>query len=394
MQAKIVFTFIDLFSGIGGFRIPLEELGGKCLGFSEIDKHSIDVYKKNFGDIDIELGDITKLNKLPFNNIDLIVGGIPCQAWSGAGKMKGFDDPRGRLWFDAIRLVKENKPKAFIFENVKGLIDPRNRASLDLILSSLRGIGYTITDPQLLNSSHFGLSQNRERVFIVGLRNDLKNLEDFKYPEPIKKTNKSTDFFTLCDTRNGLNTVHSWDIIQTSVREKEICFVLLRNRRKKIYGNFDGNPLSLNNLQKLIPDLKESELNSLVSKNILRLIDKNYDFVNSKNSSGINGIYRVYLPGSNNFPTLTATGTKDMIALNSVEGKANFIDEIINKKLYRPISVKEAGNLQGFPDWFIAHDDPKVARKQFGNAVSVPVIFHLGQSLIKTNIFANETHPL
>lgn len=92
-------TFIDLFSGIGGFRLGLEELGFKCLGFSEIDKFAIQTYKANFNTAnELELGDVTKLGKLPFNNIDLIVGGVPCQAWSVAGKGKGFDDPRGKLW--------------------------------------------------------------------------------------------------------------------------------------------------------------------------------------------------------------------------------------------------------------------------------------------------------
>ena len=130
------FKFIDLFSGIGGFRIPLEKLGGNCVAYSEIDKHAIDVYRKNFNtNNETFLGDITKVKKTP--NADLIVGGVPCQAWSVAGKKKGFDDPRGKLWKDTIRLIRINKPKTFIFENVKGLYDPRNKSSLDLIIKDL-----------------------------------------------------------------------------------------------------------------------------------------------------------------------------------------------------------------------------------------------------------------
>ena len=131
------FSFVDLFSGIGGFRIPLEELGGKCLGFSEIDREAVNVYKKNFIDCynskEKELGSVTGINKLPFE-VDLITGGVPCQSWSVAGAKKGFDDPRGQLWFDSIRIVSINLPKAFIFENVKGLYDPRNRESLEYLL--------------------------------------------------------------------------------------------------------------------------------------------------------------------------------------------------------------------------------------------------------------------
>ena len=120
MQKK--FTFVDLFSGVGGFRIPLEKLGGKCVAYSEIDKNAIEVYKRNFNTShETFLDDITSVKTAP--KCDLIVGGVPCQAWSVAGKKKGFDDPRGKLWKDTIRVVKKAKPKAFIFENVKGLYD-------------------------------------------------------------------------------------------------------------------------------------------------------------------------------------------------------------------------------------------------------------------------------
>lgn len=437
-EKEEAFTFVDLFAGIGGFRIPLEELGGKCLGFSEIDKPAIGVYKSNFYEFnnegELELGDITKLGKLPFLNIDLIVGGVPCQAWSVAGKRLGFDDPRGKLWNDTIRVVSMNKPKAFIFENVKGLIDPRNRASLHLIISSFEKVGYLV-DYKLLNSYDFGLPQNRDRIFIVGFRKDLKdNFKSFKFPESIghklllkdlfeikdleqieKKTflpkdifgektpigrnrfqnnNQLNDFFIFCDTRNGHTTIHSWDIINTSPRQKEICMVILRNRRKKIYGSQDGNPLSFEVLKALIPDLKNSELEKLVTKKILRNVqEKGYEFVNSKNSSGINGIYRIYLPHSKIFSTLTATGTKDMIALKDVYGdtpesyRENFIKEIIKKKNYRHINAKEYGKLQGFPKWFAIHQDEKLAKKQFGNAVSTSVIYNLAKATSNTNIF-------
>lgn len=438
-KEKHEFTFIDLFSGIGGFRIPLEELGGRCLAFSEIDKQATIVYKNNFAgfkDEEIELGDITKVDKLPFEEIDLIVGGVPCQAWSVAGKMKGFEDPRGKLWNDTIRVVELNKPKAFIFENVKGLIDPRNKENLDLIVKSFEKLGYIIKKPQLLNSYDFGLPQNRERIFIVGVHKKHKDCQaKFEFPRPLgkksflidiitglekrkiadktifdpqeihgdkipmsrnrfQKTNELNDFFIFCDTRNGHTTIHSWDLIKTSEREKEICMVILRNRRKKIYGSADGNPISYTHLKKLIKNLNEKELKNLVLKKILKCIEgKGYEFVNSKNSSGINGLYRVYLPHSNIFSTLTATGTRDVIALKSISGrnpkeyKENFVKEIIKKKNFRKITAKEAGKLQGFPDWFAIHQDDVVAKKQFGNAVSTSVIFNLAKQLVETSLF-------
>ena len=137
---------------------------------------------------------------------------------------------------------------------------------------------------------------------------------------------------------------------------------ILRNRRKKIYGNSDGNPLNLAHLKSLIPDLFLNELDALIDKKILKFIDdKGYVFINSKNSAGINGIYRVYLPHSNIFSTLTATGTKDYIALKNIQAKnpdeykKYFISEIINKNQLRSLTAKESSRLQGFPDCFVEH---------------------------------------
>ncbi len=433
------FTFVDLFAGIGGFRILLEELGGRCLGFSEIDKKAIETYKNNFVDVnnedEVELGSVTNWSKLPFENIDLIVGGVPCQSWSVAGKMRGFDDPRGKLWEDTIRIVELNQPKTFIFENVKGLIDPRNRESLSLIIESFEKVGYSVKY-KLLNSYDFGLPQNRERIYIVGIRNDYAGKNKFQFPEseaqksylheiieglesePIvyekeqldpvdlfgnkipmsrnrfQKTNELNDFFVFCDTRNGHTTIHSWDMIETTAREKRICLTILRNRRKQKYGSADGNPLSIDHLKELISDIQEEELNALINKKILKFIEgKGYVFVNSKNSSGINGLYRIYLPNSNIFSTLTATGTKDVIALNIVEGKTpeefrhNFIEEIIKSEKYRGLTARESGKLQGFPEWFAFNKDERFAKKQFGNAVSTSVVRGVAEALIDLEIY-------
>ena len=329
---KPKFTFVDLFAGIGGFRIPLEKLEGKCLGFSEIDKSAVDTYKLNFIDDNFddeqELGDITKLNKLPFK-VDLIVGGVPCQSWSVAGKMEGFDDPRGKLWGDTIRVVEKNQPRAFIFENVKGLFDPRNRKNLELIRVSFEKAGYDVIPPQLLNSYDFGVPQNRDRIFIVGLRKDIKDKKRFSYPKSLNKhmtiqevldlpgvSSKNTikkkfdpkdihgekvpksrnrfqvedelnDFFIFCDTRHGHTTIHSWDLKKTTNKEKQVCLGILRNRRKKRYGPADGNPLKIKDMSEFLTGIEISEIAALVEKLVLKGIlrkvnDNSYEFVNSK----------------------------------------------------------------------------------------------------------------
>ena len=431
---KNTFTFIDLFAGIGGFRLAAEKLGGTCLGFSEINQKATETYKLNF-DVseEKELGDITGLEKVP--SADLFLGGVPCQSWSVAGSKKGFDDPRGQLWNDTIRLVKNNKPKAFIFENVKGLIDPKHRDALDYIEDSFRSCGYKVQH-KLLNAFDYGLPQNRDRIFVVGLRENVKLGEDFGFPYPnecthrlyqvfdglqvpenilkkkkfmprdlfgeripasrnrFQKSDEMNDFFIMCDTRNGHTTVHSWDIKKTSKREKEICLTILKNRRKSKYGPWDGNPLSLKDCKGLIKGLKKQELINLIKKGILRQEeDGKFELTNTKNSAGINGVYRVFMPTSDVFPTITATGTNDMVATKQITGdtpeeyKQKFIKEIIKKKQYRPITKREAARLQGFPDWFKLHENEKVSNTQMGNAVPINVVYSVINSLLKTGIF-------
>ena len=423
------FTFLDLFSGIGGFRIPMEKLGGKCIGYSEIDKQAIQVYKNNFPTSkEISFGDIKQLDRLDIN-IDIFTGGVPCQSWSIAGKGEGFRDPRGALWFKVIELVAINRPKAFIFENVKGLAEPRNRDSLNYITNSFEAVGYT-TKYKILNSYDFGLPQDRDRVFIVGIRKDLENHCYFRFPEPLnvnpkisdyinninsadvvktkfdsnalfkgrvpgsrgrfQKNDELNDFFTFADIRDGHTTIHSWDIISTTAREKLICYTLLRNRRKKKYGEKDGNPLLFKDLNFLIEDLKESELTKLMDKSILKIIpSKGYEFVNSKISSGINGVAKILLPHADVVGTLTATGTRDYISTISIpcqepsEYRQTFISEVYLKGNFRSLSSKDYARLQGFPDDFVMAANESTAKKQFGNAVSIPVIYYLAQEVIK-----------
>lgn len=385
------FTFVDLFSGIGGFRLALEKAGGQCLAFSEINKSAIKIYKKNFDtENEIELGDISKTNN--FISADLVVGGVPCQAWSVAGKKLGFDDPRGKLWFDTINYVSKTKPKAFIFENVKGLQDPRNKDSLDLIIESLRKENYNVSY-KLLNSLNFGSVQKRERIFIVGVRKDIK--KDFMFPEGTvnsktlsdffynkKSKSKENKFFIFSDIRDGQNTIHSWDIVKTSKKEQETCLALLKNRRKSKYGPKDGNPLSLHSLTEINPKITSKEIDSLINKKILREINGKYDFVNSKQSTGINGIYRIFLKSCKEYPTLTSSGSNDFLASEDFSGnKECFIEKIFYSKKYEKINIEHMKKLQGFPSNF-KNGSIGESIKQFGNAVPVMVIDSLIESLI------------
>ena len=492
------FTFIDLFAGIGGFRLGLSNNGGECVGFSEIDKIAIATYCENYGESqDANLGDIVKIKELPKH--DLLAGGVPCQSWSIAGKNLGFDDDRGQLWNDTIYLLNKSKPKCFIFENVKGLSDPRNAEALQYILKRIHEAGYH-AKPFILNSSDYGIPQSRIRVYVIGFL-EKEHLDNFTLPEKVipkpklynfldlpkmeqprltverptdlfgevlpvvrqqfQRGKDLNDFFLFNDIRNGTSTMHSWDIIPTTEREKEICLLLLKNRRKRIYGLFDGNPLSIDHFKALdksiscqdlailqskgilknveyvyqinavvdsklspqellvidhssgdklrIDDLKNSRilkqskvtfkkvLESLKAKSILTCIETRYEFRFTKISSGINGINRIYLPVSEVFSTLVASGSNDYVATINVtaqshnELKQRFLEEVYLKKAYRKITKGEACAIQGFPRDFHLPNNSQKWMKLLGNSVSVPVIDQICKAIVKTGVFADCT---
>src|SRR5690606_18050108 len=178
------FKFIDLFAGIGGFRLALQSIGGKCVFTSEWDKYSKETYRVNFGEI--PFGDITKpetKNYIP-DGFDVLCAGFPCQSFSIAGKRGGFEDTRGTLFFDVAEIIKNKQPKAFFLENVKGLRSHDKGKTLATILNVLRNdLGYYVPEPQIINAKNFGVPQNRERIFIVGFRKDT-GITEFEYPKP------------------------------------------------------------------------------------------------------------------------------------------------------------------------------------------------------------------
>ena len=168
-------------------RIPLEELGGKCVFSSEIDKYCIQTYKANFGEE--PHGDITQIEEKNIPKHNILVAGFPCQAFSHAGLKKGLQDTRGTLFFDIARILEHKKPEAFLLENVKGLKGHDKGRTLKIIIKTLNKLGYHIY-PEVLNSKNFGLPQNRERFFIVG----FKKVSKFYFPQ---SHNKKTRLGTI-----------------------------------------------------------------------------------------------------------------------------------------------------------------------------------------------------
>lgn len=182
--------FIDLFAGLGGFRLALESLGAECCYSSEWDKHVREVYKNNFGDF--PEGDITEIDEKTVPNHDILCAGFPCQAFSISGKKRGFEDSRGTLFFDVARIVKEKKPKIVFMENVKNFATHDNGQTLEVVKSTMEELGYVFYQ-KVLSAVDFGVPQKRERIYMVCFRSDL-NVSDFNFPKTFNLERYVEDF--------------------------------------------------------------------------------------------------------------------------------------------------------------------------------------------------------
>ena len=184
------FTFIDLFAGIGGIRIAFESQGGNCVFTSEWDKFAQQTYEANYGDK--PHGDLTQIEAEDVPPHDVVLGGFPCQPFSNAGLKRGFDDTRGTLFFDVARIVEFHQPSMILLENVKGFARHDKGRTLAVVKRVLDELGYNVFT-KILNAKDFGVPQNRERIFIVGINRDKVGDAGFNFPEPIGVTTKLGD---------------------------------------------------------------------------------------------------------------------------------------------------------------------------------------------------------
>src|SRR5690625_2859281 len=221
------FTYASLFSGIGGFEQALNQFGGKCVFASEIDKFASKAYETLYGGVVLH-GDITKIDEKDIPNHDILTAGTPCQSFSVAGKRKGFDDTRGTLFFDVARVAKEKQPKVVWIENVKGLVNHDKGNTLDTMIQTLNDIGYVI-DFEVLNSKYFGVPQNRERIFIVAIRDDLIEAEPFSeesttgqtiVPKGKRRIGDWAKTFNFVWPEQGEVATRLRDVLETEVGEK------------------------------------------------------------------------------------------------------------------------------------------------------------------------------
>ena len=311
------FKFIDLFAGIGGFRLAMQNLGGKCVFTSEWDKEAQRTYKANFGEV--PFGDITTEETKKFipDNFDVLCAGFPCQAFSIAGKRGGFEDTRGTLFFDVAEIIKRKKPKAIFLENVKGLRNHNGGRTLETILNVLRNdLNYFVPEPQIINAKEFGLPQNRERIYIVGFRKDLK-ITSFEYPKPTKKkvTFAKVKEKKVPATRYFLSTQY----VQTLVNHKA---------RHEGKGNGFG-----------------------------------YEIISD------NGIANAIVVGG-------MGRERNLVIDNRITDftPTTHIKGVVNREGIRKMTPREWARLQGFPDKYVIPVADASAYKQFGNSVAVPAI--------------------
>jgi len=320
------FKFIDLFAGIGGFRLAMQNLGGKCVFTSEWDKDAQKTYRANFGEV--PFGDITKEETKKFipDGFDVLCAGFPCQAFSIAGKRGGFEDTRGTLFFDVAEIIKRKKPKAIFLENVKGLRNHNGGKTLATILNVLRNdLDYFVPEPQIINAKDFGVPQQRERIYIVGFRKDQGVIE-FEYPKPLKKKLKFADVKEkkVPATKYFLSTQY----VQTLINHKE---------RHESKGNGFGYAI--------IPD--DGIANSIVVGGMGRERNLVYD-------------HRI----------------TDFTPTTHIKG-------IVNREGIRKMTPREWARLQGFPDKYVIPVADASAYKQFGNSVAVPAIQATANEILK-----------
>lgn len=317
--------FIDLFAGIGGFHQALNQFGAECVFASEWDKFSSETYYVNYGIKPV--GDITQIDEKNIPEHDILCAGFPCQAFSIAGKQQGFDDIRGTLFFDIVRIAKYHQPKVLFLENVKNLVKHNNGNTLKVILNYLENINYNVFY-QVLNASSFSLPQNRERIYIVAFRKDL-HITNFKFPigrnQPI--------------ALNDILDIHQTEI--KSIQRDDIIIDKVYEPKMDLFGQviYPNKPIQIG--------------------------------IVNKGGQG-ERIYHIH----GHAITLSAHG-------GGVGAKTGLY-QIGNS--IRKLTPRECARLQGFPESFKIISSTAQAYKQFGNSVAINVLVDILKQIEMLNM--------
>lgn len=317
---KVAFKFIDLFAGIGGFRIPMQEVGGKCVFSSEFNIHAQKAYEINFGEV--PFGDITKLNLDIVPNHDVLCAGFPCQPFSISGKMKGFEDTRGTLIYQVFKIIEKRKPKVVLLENVKHLVYHDKKRTLAIIVKHLEEMGYHVSK-KVLNASDFGVPQNRERIIIIASLGDKFNFEELKTKQkPVLK--------------HFLDKENNFEFLDEP-------YTILKDKKKQLSGLiFAGYR------------------NKAIRKAGVRPGTKHLSRVHKQPN-------RIY----------STEGVHP--ALPSQESSGRFW--ILHNNKVRKLTIQECYRIMGFPDEFKLINSKSELYKQVGNSVAVPMIKEIAKQI-------------
>ena len=317
--------FIDLFCGVGGFRIGLESVGGKCVFSSDIDENCRKTYFANFGDY--PKGDIQEIHETDIPDHEILCAGFPCQPFSISGRQKGFEDTRGTLFFEIIRIVREKKPAVVFLENVKHLYYHDSGNTLKVILHCLEEEGYSVSC-KICNATDYGLPQNRERIILIGSRNGKKF--DFESVEKVRA--KALKYF--------LEDKGDFEYLKPDE------YVLLENATRQKSGLIFSGYRKKNIRQK-----------GAVKENLHH----------SRTHRQPNRIYSV----EGYHPTLTSQETSGRFFI------------LLPDNAVRKMTLKECWRIMGFPEDFKNPCSKTVQYKQLGNSVCVPMIASIGDAIKK-----------
>ena len=411
--------FIDLFSGIGGFRLGMESVGHECIGFCEIDKFARESYKSIFQtEGEIEFHDIRDVSDDEFKKlrgkVDIICGGFPCQAFSIAGRRLGFEDTRGTLFFEIARAAKQIQPRFLFLENVKGLLNHDKGRTFTTILTTLDELGFDV-EWQVLNSKDFGVPQNRERVFIIGhsRKKGTRLLFPFRREGQATNSENLKALGNLNPSRSGMSgkVYYSEGLAPTLVRGKGEGFKIAipcitpdrldkrQNGRRfketgRVYGS-EGLSPTLTTMQggdKIPKILIPEPIQFLKVREATKKGYAQAEIGDSINLERPSSQYRRGRVGKGIANTLTTSGQMGVVVA-SYEGEDKQVYHVagvlIDGQFYRlrirRITPKECFRLQGFPDWAF-EAARKVSSnsqlyKQAGNSVTVPVIAAIAKKL-------------
>lgn len=416
--------YIDLFAGMGGLRLGLEQalsdigMQGKCVLTSEIKETALKVYKDNFGDENI-VGDISKVDSKDIPDFDMLLAGFPCQPFSAAGKRRGFEDTRGTLFFEVARILKDKKPKYFLLENVENLVwhdmtreekkqGKKIGRTFETILNVLEDLGYKVSW-RVLQASRYGVPQIRRRVYIVGsLKEEIElgffkeisscfgDIQEHGLPTVDSEFSRLLKEYLKCnnlplsyvcgkyirDKRGSENNIHSWELgLRGKLNENQIQLLndLIYERRKKSRAIEKGVPLK-DGVGLTYEELKdiyigndfENDLDDIVSKKYLKKYKINgypndvYDIL----GGCLSFEFTRFIKPNESCLTLVAT---DACKLGVVDGDG-----------VRQLTLKECLRLDGYPDDYKFDVPYRVGLDLLGNTVVVPVIKMICERILES----------